>query len=203
MAWADEDVVPISALQHYTYCPRQCALIHVEATFDENIFTLRGRRLHERADDAGTEWLGELRHERALPLWSDRLGLTGKADVVAFQPDGTPYPVEYKSGARKAKNADDVQLCGQALCLEEMLARHVPKGALYYHTSRRRREVEFTAELRAFTEETVDQVRRMLASQRLPEPVADGRCRHCSLLDACMPFAIRAIEPPASGGNRP
>ena len=147
------DPITLSALQHWCYCPRQCALIHVEQVFAENLFTLRGQALHKRVDDPGFEVRDGLRVERALPLFCDRLGLVGKADIVEFSPDGTPYPVEYKHGSRHKRAdiaaCDDLQLAAQALCLEEMFARPVPEGALYYATSRRRRIVAVNPELRA------------------------------------------------------
>lgn len=194
MPWAEEDLVPISALQHYSYCPRQCALIHVEQTFDENLFTLRGRRVHERVERSETETVGGVRTEFALPLWSERLGLVGKADAVWFMADGTPYPVEHKVGRKKAREADDIQLCAQALCLEEMLDRPVPAGAVFYYASRRRREVAFSQDLRAITEKTAVAVHALLAARQLPAPAADARCRHCSLIDACMPFTLARLH---------
>lgn len=193
MSWAEEDLVPISALQHYVYCPRQCALIYLEQVWDENLFTLRGRRAHENVDRPDDFIREGVRVEQAMPLWSERLGLTGRADVVEFLPDGTPYPVEHKVGPRKARLADEVQLCAQAICLEEMLGRAVPRGALYYHASRRRREVCFTPELRAQVEQVTQTVRELLRGQRLPPPLADARCRDCSLVEACLPFALRDL----------
>lgn len=186
-----DDSIPISALQHFLYCPRQCALIHVEQTFDENLYTLRGNRVHEQAHEPERETVAGVRLERALPLFSETLGLTGKADVVEFLADGTPYPVEYKAGARKTREADDVQLCAQAMCLEEMLGVGIPEGSLYYDRSRRRRVVAFTESLRQTVRETVQAVRALCERDALPEPVADERCRACSLLDACMPHELR------------
>lgn len=193
VAWAEDDWIPISALQHFAYCPRQCALIHVEQTFDENVFTLRGHRLHDRVDLPGDGVDEGIRVERALPLWSERLGVYGRADVVEFPRPDRPYPVEYKSGPRRARRADEIQLCAQALCLEEMLGVPVPSGAIYHHASRRRREVAFDDALRRDVEEAARSVRALLRSRRLPPPVADARCRDCSLLDACMPFALRSL----------
>lgn len=187
------DLIPLSALQHYIYCPRQCALIHLEQTFDENLYTLRGQRAHERADEPTSELIDGVRVERALPLYSHTHGLTGKADVVEFR-DGAPYPVEYKVGSRKAKDADDVQLCAQALCLEEMFACEIPEGSLFYDRSKRRRVVTFDANLRQLVLDTADAIRELYAAARLPTPVADARCDKCSLLDACMPFAIRDYQ---------
>lgn len=192
-AWVEAEVVMISALEHYSYCPRQCALIHVEQVFDENLYTLRGKRIHERTDNPESRLEEDVRVERGLPLFSERLGLIGKADVVEFQPGGTPYPVEYKSGARRQKRHDDLQLCAQALCLEEMIGRDVPCGAIYHYASRRRREVRFDDELRSLTEETVQEVRRLLVTATVPPPVADARCPKCSLFDACMPFTLAGM----------
>jgi CRISPR-associated exonuclease Cas4 len=185
-----EDYVMISALQHYAYCPRQFALIHVEQVWDENIYTLRGHRVHEKVDIPTDEQLDDVRVERALPLWCHRLGMRGIADVVEFSHDEIPYPVEYKSGSKKARLADDIQLCAQALCLEEMLGCPVPLGAIYHAGSKRRREVKLDAKLRAHTEETIRATRELLISQKLPQPVRDKRCDDCSLIDACMPQAI-------------
>lgn len=187
---ADLDSIPISALNHYAYCPRRCALIHVEQTFDENIYTMRGRDLHERTDtpeESGQE--GEIRVERALPLWSKKLGLVGKADVVEFY-EGVPYPVEYKSGRRSHWENDDLQLCAQAICLEEMTGKSVPRGAIYHHGSRRRREVIFDEALRSHVEESVMAIRAMLSARVLPPPVNDKRCERCSLKESCMPSVI-------------
>ena len=131
------DPVPLSALQHYSYCPRQCALIHQEQSFEENVFTLRGQRDHERVDEPDTRHEDGIRIEQALPLYCDRLGLSGKADVVEFLPDGTPRPVEYKHGPRRAKGHDDIQVAAQALCLEEMTGKQVDEGVIFHHTSRR------------------------------------------------------------------
>jgi CRISPR-associated exonuclease Cas4 len=184
--WDENDLIMLSALEHYSYCPRQCALIHVEQSFDENVFTLRGRVVHEQVDQP--EWVVEkgVRVERTLPLWSHRLGLVGKADVVEFHGD-TPYPIEYKHGPRRQKEHDDLQLCAQALCLEEMTGQSAPKGAIFHHSSRRRREVGFTPVLREKVEQTTQQIRLMLAARTLPPAVNDARCKHCSLQDSCLP----------------
>ena len=180
----------ISALQHFAYCPRQCALIHLEQVYEENVFTLRGRRLHEKVDVPESELSGSVRIERALPLVSQRLGIHGKADVVEFDQEGTPYPVEYKQGRRKDKAFDNFQVCAQALCLEEMLGLKVPKGAIYYHSSRRRHEVVFDPALRQGTQEVILKTRRLFSQSLLPPPVYDARCRDCSLQEACLPLAI-------------
>lgn len=202
----DPDPIALSALQHWAYCPRQCGLIHLEQAFDENLHTQRGRALHSQVDQPGLELRRGLRVERALPLWSDALGLIGKADVVEFEPNGTPYPVEYKHGSRhKAADigaCDDLQLAAQALCLEEMTERAVPEGALFYATSKRRRVVPITAALREQVRDTAVAVRAMLASGALPPPSQDERrCRGCSLRDRCQPKAVdklRHADPAAS-----
>ena len=133
--WAEDDLVLISALEHWSYCPRQCALIHLEQTYDENLYTLRGTRAHRTADEAGAGTERGVRVARAVPLWSDRLGLVGRADVVEWH-GAAPYPVEYKTGARRTWGHEALQLCAQALCLEEMLATAVPAGAIWYPGSR-------------------------------------------------------------------
>jgi CRISPR-associated exonuclease Cas4 len=183
--------IPLSALQHWCYCPRQWALIHLEQVFEDNLFTLRGQALHKRVDDPGFELRDGLRVERALPLFCDRLGLVGKADVVEFLPDGAPYPVEYKHGSRHKQAdvaaCDDLQLAAQAVCLEEMLGRSVPEGALYYASSRRRRLVSIDVSLRQRLEAAITQIREAQARAIMPRPLNDGHCRACSLKDLCQP----------------
>lgn len=179
-------IIMLSMLEHYVYCPRQCALIHLDQTFEENIFTQRGQRIHKNIDVPSREQNSDIRVESALPLWSRRLGLVGKADVVEFHGD-IPYPVDYKHGPKAKINSFDVQLCGQALCLEEMMDIPVPRGAIFHYKSRRRREVEFDDNLRSLVKTTVDDVRLLLSKSILPDPVDDARCRHCSLKDLCMP----------------
>ena len=189
------DPIPLSALQHWAYCPRQCGLIHLEQAFDDNIHTLRGNAVHARADQPGVETAKGVRVERALPLWHDALGLIGKADVVEFLPNGTPYPVEYKHGSRHKAKAiaacDDLQLAAQALCLETMTGHPIAEAALYYASSKRRRVVPLDAALRQAVAQTAQAVRSMLASQTLPPPLvgeqAEQRCIGCSLKDRCMP----------------
>src|SRR2546421_3117248 len=150
----DDEIEPvmISALEHYSYCPRQCALIHIEQVFDENIYTLKGHIAHERVDQAVTRNEEDMRIERALPLRSRRLGLVGRADVVEFH-GNVPYPVEYKLGKRREWQYEAIQLGAQALCLEEMSGLAVPQGAIYYCSSRIRREIFFDAHLRETVEE--------------------------------------------------
>ena len=194
------DPIPLSALQHWQYCPRQCGLIHLEQVFDDNVHTLRGQAVHAKADPPGVESAKGVRVERALPLWHDALGLIGKADVVEFLAGGVPYPVEYKHGSRhKAADiaaCDDLQLAAQALCLESMLGKPVHEGALYYASSRRRRVVAITAALQEAVAHTAGALRQMLASAQLPPPLAQGsaarRCKACALRDRCQPQATHA-----------
>ncbi len=187
------DPIMLSALQHYSYCPRQYALIHIEQAFAENVHTMRRNAVHERVDDPGFSENAGARIERALPLYCDRLGLVGKADIVEFLPDGTPYPVEYKHGPKRQKHHDDLQLVAQALCLEEMTGKPVPRGAIYHHSSRRRREVQLTDVLRRQVEETVETIRAMFVSGKLPPAVNDARCKECSLKELCQPKAMTSI----------
>jgi CRISPR-associated exonuclease Cas4 len=184
---ATEDPVPLSALQHWIYCPRQCGLIHLEQQFEDNVHTARGQAVHHLVDTPGYEVKRGVRVERALPLWSDRFGLIGKADLVEFYPDGRIYPVEFKHGRKRGRIHDDIQLAAQAMCLEDMLGRPVPQGAIYHASSHRRREVDITEDLRALVSETADAIRAMLASGILPPPVNDARCRECSLREICQP----------------
>ncbi len=187
----EDHIVLISALEHYSYCPRQCALIHVERIFDENVFTLRGRHAHERADQAHSAIENGVRIERALPLWSERLRLQGKGDVVEFHPDGRVIPVEYKNGPRRERRHDDVQLCAQALCLEEMVGVPVEQGTVYSLQTHRRRDVSFHEGLREETLDLIAQVRALQASAGpLPPALNDARCPRCSLLDACVPATV-------------
>ncbi|PWV62413.1 CRISPR-associated protein Cas4 [Plasticicumulans acidivorans] len=186
--------IAISALQHWSYCPRQCALIHLEQAWDDNVHTLRGDAVHATVDVPGSTVDGSTRCERALPLWSRRLGLSGRADIVEFRADGMPYPIEYKHGHRRPAEHDELQLAAQALCLEEMTGLAVPLGAIYHHGSRRRREVAIDAALRARTEAAVAAVRELLMSGHLPPPSFDARCEACSLRDLCQPEAVSACE---------
>lgn len=202
----DDDPLPLSALQHWAYCPRQCGLIYLEQAFDDNLHTLRGQAVHAQVDRPGFEVRKGLRIERALPLFSDRLGLVGKADTVEFEADGTPYPVEYKHGSRhKAADiaaCDDLQLAAQALCLQEMTGRRVPEGALFYASSKRRRVVGIDDALLRRVEDTAAAVRAMLASGRLPPPTSDvRRCRGCSLRDRCQPEALAILTNGAVAGD--
>ena len=185
------DEVTISALEHYSYCPRQCALICIEQVYRDNLYTVRGNIAHRRVD-TGVETIEDgVRVVRSLPLWSGRLRLSGKADVVEMRPEG-PYPVEFKYAGKGPSEASHaaVQLCAQALCLEEMLGRPVPRGALYTHATRTRREVALDAPLRERTLSIIEAVRALLGGEALPPPVNDARCRRCSLADECLPAVL-------------
>lgn len=181
-------------MQHYLFCPRQCALIHLEQIWTENRYTAEGRVLHETADSGISEKRGDVLIARSLPLRSFMLGVSGIADVVEFYGKngvpGRPFPVEYKRGRPKQGMADSVQLCAQALCLEEMLETDVPEGALFYGTQRRRTVVSFTTALRRKTEETARAVHALIATGRTPPPAEGPACAACSLLDDCMPDSI-------------
>ena len=191
MTYPEADLVPLSALQHFMFCPRQCALIHLEQVWVENRHTAEGRLMHERVDAGGIEKRRDVKRAFGLPLRSLRVGLTGKADVVEFhrQEDGSwrPYPVEHKRGRRKKEDWDRVQLCAQALCLEEMLGMAVPEGALFYGKEQRREVVEIGDELRRETEEAAAAVHRLLAAVRTPPPEYGAKCENCSLIEVCLP----------------
>ncbi len=193
--FAEDALLPISALQHLLFCERQCALIHIEGLWAENRLTVEGRHLHDKAHDGPAETRSGVRIARGLALRSFRLGLVGKADVVEFHADaevftGRPFPVEYKRGKPKRHDADKVQLCAQALCLEEMLGAAVPAGALFYGRTRRRLDVPLDAALRSLTEDTARRLHALLASGRTPVAVREPKCDSCSLLDVCLPDAM-------------
>lgn len=188
--------VPISALQHYLYCDRQCALIHIERIWQENRHTAEGRILHERADRYGHEQRRGVHTAMALPLAHERLGLSGYADIVEFEGGGTSRvarPIEYKRGRPKKHHADEVQLCAQALCLEDMLGVQIEEGALFYGQTRRRESVRFDDTLRTLTEDTARAVHNLLSSGQTPPAVYEPRkCGRCSLIEHCQPQAMAA-----------
>ena len=194
----ETDFVPISALQHFLYCPRQCALIHVERIWMENQLTAEGRILHGRVEAAVTDRRFGVRTERSVPVRSRYLGLSGVVDVVEVHAGGRVFPVEYKRGRPKRHRADEVQLCAQAVCLEEMLEQPIPEGALFYGRSRRRTSVVFDTELRDLTAQTAREVRGLIESLTTPAPVYERRkCDSCSLKEACKPEKLQ--RPPAVG----
>ena len=198
----EDDYIMLSALQHYLFCPRQCALIHLEQSWDDNRLTMQGHILHERVHEGTHEKRGDVIVSRGLRLSSARLGLSGQADVVEFYrsengcqlPNDSgrwqPFPVEYKRGKPKKDNCDAVQLCAQALCLEEMLECQIPEGALFYGKDRRRKNVVFDQALRDETERCVSETHTLLNSRRTPPPIADKRCGNCSLKELCLPDTL-------------
>jgi CRISPR-associated exonuclease Cas4 len=194
--FTEEDFIQLSALQHYVFCPRQCALIHVEDVWHENVFTTRGSILHEKVDTDTYETRGTLKTVRGLRIHSTRLGIVGRADVVEFRKsnnaDGSPdvMPVEFKAGQPKEDVSDKVQLCAQALCLEEMMNTQVKCGAFFYGKIRRRVQVEIDDRLRKQTEEIIAAVHEIVSQKKLPAARYEKKCRNCSLLDICMPKAM-------------
>ncbi len=194
MTPAEEDaLIPLSALQHYLFCPRQCALIHVEQLWAEDGATAEGRLLHERTDAGRPDRRQGVKILRSLAIRSATLGVTGKADVVEMHGE-TPYPVEYKRGRPKTHRADEVQLCAQAICLQEMFATQVPEGALFYGETRRRTAVAFDAGLRTLTRQVAADARAMIAAQNTPPPVYTPACEKCSMQDICRPQKLE--KPP-------
>lgn len=204
-AFAESDLLPISALQHLAFCERQCALIHIEGIWEENRLTAEGRLLHEKVHEEEGEVRGDVRTARAVRLRSLRLGIAGMADVVEFHramPDASPdqvcrlpgveggwtvFPVEHKRGKPKPDECDEIQLCAQAVCLEEMLGARIARGALYYGRPRRRHDVELDAGLRCRMEECVARLRALLQAGRTPPAAYAPRCENCSLVERCMP----------------
>ncbi len=196
--YSEDDLVALSALQHFMYCPRQCALIHIEQAWSENLFTAEGRIMHDKVDTADCESRGNVRIEYGVPMRSLRLGLIGKADVVEFHKmnDGNwvPFPVEYKRGKPKMDDSDRVQLCAQAMCLEEMLNVEIPKGALFYGRTRRREEVVFGDKLRLETENAAGNVHELIEAGVTPRAEYSKKCKKCSLVDLCIPKVGRRVS---------
>jgi CRISPR-associated exonuclease Cas4 len=189
-SYREADLLPLSALQHLLFCERQCALIHLEQIWVENRLTAEGRAMHERVDRGGRESRREDRVAYALRLRSMKLGLIGKADVVEFHREGNnwiPFPVEYKRGKPKIDDIDRVQLCAQAMCLEEMLSQPVPEGALFYGTNCRRENVAFDEGIRRTTEQAAVRLHQLIKSGRTPPAVYAPKCDSCSLVQQCLP----------------
>jgi CRISPR-associated exonuclease Cas4 len=205
MVYSDDEMVPLSALQHDVFCRRQCALIHLENAWTENVLTAEGRAMHDRVDASVHESRRDVRLATTLRLVSHRLGVAGVADMVEFRrvddpaaPGAVlpgvagrwmPFPVEYKHGKPNGRNADEAQLCAQAMCLEEMLGVEIPSGALFYGKTRHRLDVTFDAALRALTERAAADVHELLARGVLPEPEYGKWCESCSLVEDCRPKA--------------
>ncbi len=204
--FSEDDLLPLSGLQHLVFCERQWGLIHIERVWEENRLTAEGRVLHERAHDAGSESRPGVRTSRGLRLRSLRLGLLGQADVVEFHRSAEgvalpgaqglwrPFPVEYKRGRPKRDACDEVQLCAQALCLEEMFAAEIQAGALYYGERRRRTEVAFTTQLRARTEALAQRMHQLYRAGATPSASYQPKCDGCSLMSRCLPRLL--AKPP-------
>ncbi|MCP5417570.1 MAG: CRISPR-associated protein Cas4 [Chromatiaceae bacterium] len=206
-SYSEDALLPLSALQHFAYCPRQFALIHLEQTWEENLYTAEGQLLHQRVNSGEAETRGALHVARSLRLVSRQLGLTGMADLVEFHrienggaelPGRSgfwqPFPVEYKRGHSKADDWDRLQLCAQAICLEEMLDTEVPEGAIFYGKPRRREPVPFDAILRKDTHSLAEQMHQRWESRRTPPPEPGPKCNHCSLFNRCLPDTPSASE---------
>jgi CRISPR-associated exonuclease Cas4 len=185
----EDDLLPISALQHLAFCERQWALIHLEQVWQDDGRTAEGVLLHDRAHEPDIETRPGIRVARGLRLRSSRLGLSGQADVVEFiTPGAVPFPIEYKRGRPKRGDWDLVQLCAQALCLEEMLGRRVPAGAFFYGKNRRRMQVEFDTALRVRTEQLAARLHQLWKARKTPPPFEPGTRE--SLQDCCLPAAL-------------
>ena len=194
--FTEDDFIHIGALQHYVYCPRQCGLIHVEDAWHDNVFTVRGEILHEKVDTDTYESRGTLKTVRGLRIHSSRLGIVGRADVVEFRASKNTgeapevIPVEFKSGEPKDDVSDKVQLCAQALCLEEMLNTVVARGAFFYGKIRRREQVEIDEQLRLQTESIISSVHELVSNKKVPAAKYTVKCRNCSLESICVPKAL-------------
>jgi CRISPR-associated exonuclease Cas4 len=200
--FSESDLLQLSGLQHVVFCERQFALIHVEQVWAENAQTVEGRHLHEQVDDGEAESRGDVRVVRGVPLRSLSLGLSGRADVVELHrdPNGVTlkglngrwrlFPVEYKRGRPKSHRADEVQVCAQGMCLEEMLGTSVPRGALFYGKPRRRQEVEFDDELREVVRRAAFRIHELVDRRETPLAVREPKCDRCSLFETCQPEAI-------------
>jgi CRISPR-associated exonuclease Cas4 len=204
MTYSEDELLPISALQHLMFCERQCGLIHIEQVWAENRLTAEGRILHEKVHDGGTETRGDKHVARGLHIQSRELGLVGIADVVEFIRDENgvevtgmagrwrPFPVEYKRGKPKPDHCDLIQLCAQALCLEEMLGAPVREGAIFYGQPRRRMEVAIDEPLRKETADTAYRLHELIKSGVTPAAEYDPKCKQCSLWSECLPKSAAA-----------
>lgn len=191
-------LLPLSGLQHLAFCERQWALIHLEQSWAENRLTAEGRVLHDKVDDSHYETRRGMRLVSALPLRCLRLGLSGRADLVEFPKmrGGAPVPIEYKRGRPKPSDVDEVQLCAQALCLEEMLGIPVPQGQLFYHQTRRRQDLEFTPSLRQRVEHLASRMHALYLASATPRAQRERKCTQCSLIDLCCPDWLGARSDP-------
>ena len=190
--FTEDQLLPLSALQHWLYCPRQCALIHLEQAWAENKFTAEGQVLHKKAHEGEDESKAGVRITRSMAVRSLTLGISGQCDIVEFHPGGRVQPAEYKRGKPKSHRADEVQLCAQAMCLEEMLGVTSTRGCLFYGEKKRRTVVEFDAPLRQLVTETAAALHSMIDSRQTPLAEYDSRrCDACSLIALCQPKALR------------
>ena len=189
--FSESDLLPLSGLQHLAFCERQWALIHLEQQWVENRLTAEGRQMHEHAHEQKEEWREGVRVSRGLAACSLRLGLAGIVDVVEFRPQlqgsPRPFPIEYKRGRPKPDRCDEVQLCAQALCLEEMVGVEVPSGAIFYGQPRRRTEVNFDSNLRTETEVLAQRLHVLYTARATPKAQYAPKCDRCSLLEVCLP----------------
>lgn len=192
---------PLSLLNDYLFCNRRAALKAIEGLRGTNEHTVFGDQVHKQADISSYEIVRGVTLLRALPVWSERLGLSGKCDIVERHPDGSLVPVEFKKGKRRKFANDDAQLCAQALCLEEMFELKVPNGAIFHAASKRRRVVEFTEDLRRFTEQSIEAVHRLIEEETVPKAVHKPQCSGCSLFESCMP-EITSVPPFLARANR-
>lgn len=187
----ESNLLPLSALQHLLFCERQCALIHIEQVWADNYFTSEGNLLHERTHEGPDESRPGVRIARGMLVRSNELGVSGQCDVVEFHSDGSVLPVEYKRGKPKIHRVDEVQLCAQAFCLEEMLGCSIPRGMLYYGKRRRRTDVVFDETLRELTRQTAHRLHALIDSRITPIAQREKKCESCSLLEICLPDALR------------
>ncbi len=197
----EREKFPLSAVNQYLYCPRRAALIHIEGIFSDNEHTVLGSIVHGQTDIPGYEIVRGVTLLRALPVWSERLGLSGRCDIVERHPDGSLVPVEFKKGKRRKFDNDDAQLCAQALCLEEMFGLEIGNGAIFHASSKRRRVVEFTEDLRRFTEEAIEAVHRLIEEETVPQADHKPQCSGCSLFESCMP-EITSVPPILARASR-
>ena len=185
--YPESDYLLLSGLQHLRFCPRQCALIHIEQQWSENFFTAAGRVQHEKVHGSTAESRKTVKTERNLKIASALLGVTGCTDAVEFYSDGKIIPIEYKHGKPKENTSDEVQLCAQVICLEEMLGCTITEGALFYFKTRRRIPVPITDELRRETIELAKRFHRFVADGQTPAALYSRQCESCSFIDECFP----------------
>lgn len=193
--YSEDNFIQLSALQHFVFCKRQCALIHIEQSWHENVLTAEGRVMHENVHEESTRIIKGIKIVQCVPLCSFELGLSGKADTVEFHKvkensSWVPFPVEYKRGKPKLDDSDKIQLCAQALCLEEIMKIKIPEGALFYGRTRHRLTVIFDDMLRYKTKEVALELHKFIEDGKTPAPVYNPKCKSCSFFDVCLPKTI-------------